>query len=140
MIPPWIKNPSPASNTSLSKQTEEEIPAEDHLVSSQNALRASDFFSESQATMESFREESISDDDDSSAPPFPVSSTPTSPLQRSESSRSATNILDGEAEPVWLRDLKVFTLFLFSLFKANSSMVNNCCRETSLVYLFTFKM
>lgn len=114
MIPPWIKNPSPASNTSLSKQAEEEIRAED-LISSQNALRASDFFSESQATLESFREESIPDDDDSSAPPFPVSPTPTSPLQRSESSRSATNILDGEAEPVWLRDLKVFTSSLFSL-------------------------
>lgn len=77
MIPPWLKNQSPAR------------PPEDD---EQTKSRAS-FFGGS------------TEDVPSPEPPAPPPITPTPSVQRSESSRSASNL--PEAEPAWLRDLKM---------------------------------
>ena len=82
MIPPWIKNPSPVSSR--------QQPEEEESKSRAGSSRLS-YFGQS---MEEEEEESVVED-----PPTPS-------IQRSESSRSATNVLE-EAEPIWLRDLRV---------------------------------
>ncbi|KZS17862.1 Uncharacterized protein APZ42_015839 [Daphnia magna] len=81
MIPPWIKNPSP-------KQAEEETGK-----------------SPSGSSRLSYFEQSMDDADHKPAGQPRRTPTPTS-IQRSESSRSATNVLE-EAEPIWLRDLRM---------------------------------
>lgn len=100
MIPPWIKNPSPVS----SRQPEEEtrrLPAGPSAPSSYFDGSVDD-------VSQSERTERQSGPVASSPIPSPIPSprTPTPSIQRSESSRSATNVLE-EAEPIWLRDLRV---------------------------------
>lgn len=101
MIPPWIKNQSPVSNTSISKL--QDGSTVDLTPEPPEASR----ILEDESSRKSTQLESVPDPEDTSLPP----STPTPSLQRSESSRSASQLLDGEAEPVWLRDLKASFLF-----------------------------
>ena len=82
MIPSWIKNPSPVSSR--------QQPEEEESKSRAGSSRLS-YFGQS---MEEEEEESVVED-----PPKPS-------IQQLESSRSATNVLE-EAEPIWLRDLRV---------------------------------
>lgn len=115
MIPPWIKNPSPASNNSLSKQQGEgssatnmtmESPMSSYYFEMDNPTSSSTQ-SQSKPVVEKVAETVAT-------VPSPSPATPTPSLQRSESSRSANHLLDAEAEPVWLRDLKVSFFFFFN--------------------------
>ncbi|KAI9561406.1 hypothetical protein GHT06_012363 [Daphnia sinensis] len=103
MIPPWIKNPSPkqaeeetgksptgSSRLSYFGQSMDDVSADDE--SEDNRMKTKDPPS------------SVAVDHKPAAQPRRTP-TPTS-IQRSESSRSATNVLE-EAEPIWLRDLRM---------------------------------
>ena len=96
MIPPWIKNPSPVS----SRQQPEEEESKSRAGSSRLSYFGQSMEDVSDSRQEE-EEESVVED-----PPTPAPRTPTPSIQRSESSRSATNVLE-EAEPIWLRDLRV---------------------------------
>ncbi|XP_057372000.2 LOW QUALITY PROTEIN: uncharacterized protein LOC130692927 [Daphnia carinata] len=104
MIPPWIKNPSPkqaeeetgkspsgSSRLSYFERSMDDVSADDE--SEENRIKSKDPPSSSAAA------------DHKPAGQARRTPTPTS-IQRSESSRSATNVLE-EAEPIWLRDLRV---------------------------------
>ncbi|KAK4004658.1 hypothetical protein OUZ56_006387 [Daphnia magna] len=103
MIPPWIKNPSPkqaeeetgkspsgSSRLSYFEQSMDDVSADDE--SEDNRMKTKDAPSSATA-------------DHKPAGQPRRTPTPTS-IQRSESSRSATNVLE-EAEPIWLRDLRM---------------------------------
>lgn len=109
MIPPWIKNPSPkqaeeetgksptgSSRLSYFAQSIDDVSADDESEE--------DHLTQKDAVRESGTPSSVATEHKTTAQPRRTP-TPTS-VQRSESSRSATNVLE-EAEPIWLRDLRV---------------------------------
>lgn len=98
MIPPWIKNPSPVS---CRHQPEEETKFQ------AGSSRLS-YFGQSVDDMTQLDrpEEEVPVASPQNPTPTSTPRTPTPSIQRSESSRSATNVLE-EAEPIWLRDLRV---------------------------------
>ena len=105
MIPPWIKNSSPVTNRQPEDDTNTPRDGSIPLMSNSYSQSVNDMTELDANSLDPIDPSEESRSPVQVSPPVQVS-TPTPSLQRSESSRSATNILE-ESEPIWLRDLRL---------------------------------